>query len=82
MAQLLADWQEDSQNNEHSIGSRLEAVTAQLIMLHDKMAALAEAIGETNSREGRQVLQEKLDQYADRVRTETAKRKRLLRRGA
>src|SRR5262249_7727137 len=71
---LRADWQDEPRHGEHSIASRLQAADAQLATLRSKMTALAEAIGETTSRESRLVLQEKLDQYAELLRTETGKR--------
>jgi site-specific DNA recombinase len=79
VARLLADWQEEGQHSEHSIGTRLDAADAQLAALRGKMDALAESIAETTSRESRLVLQQKLDEYAERVRKEDGKRDRLLR---
>jgi hypothetical protein len=78
VARLLADWQDERQSNEHSISTRLDAADAQLATLRARMTALAEAIGETTARESRQVLQEKLDEYASQLSRETGKRERLL----
>ncbi len=78
VARLLADWQDERQSTEHSISTRLDAADAQLATLRAKMTALAEAIGETTARESRQVLQEKLDEYAGQVSREMGKRERLL----
>ena len=79
VARLLADWQEESQNSEHSIGTRLDATNAQIATLQGKMDTLAESIAETAARESRLVLQQKLDEYADKLRREEVKRERLLR---
>jgi hypothetical protein len=61
------------------VSSRLDAATAGIAALRDKMAALAETIAETSNRESRRTLQEKLDEYAERVSAEEGKRDRLLR---
>jgi hypothetical protein len=79
VTRLLADWQEESRNSEQSIGTRLDAADAQIAMLQGKMNTLAESIAETATRESRLVLQQKLDEYADKLRREEVKRERLLR---
>lgn len=79
VARLLTDWQAEREQGEHSVSTRLDAADAQLRELRGKMSALAEAIAETTNRESRQVLQEKLDTYAERVRAEEGKREKLLR---
>ncbi len=47
-------------------------------MIRSKMRALAESIAETSNRESRRTLQEKLDEYAERVALEEGKSERLL----
>ncbi len=75
---LLADWEQDNRSGEQSISSRVQAADAQLAMIRAKMGALAESIADTTSRESRLVLQQKLDEYGERLRTEEGKRERLL----
>lgn len=79
VTRLLVDWQTESHKSTHSISTRLDAADAQIALVRAKMGALAESIAETAARESRLVLQQKLDEYADRLRAEEGKRERLLR---
>ena len=79
VSRLLADWEQESQSDEDSLSTRLDAVTHTMAVIHDKMGRLAESIAETSDRESRRTLQEKLDAYAGQVRAEEGKRERLLR---
>jgi DNA invertase Pin-like site-specific DNA recombinase len=79
VARLLQEWEQEQQHAQSSISSRMEAVTAQLAHLRERMSALADSISETSTREGRAVLQEKLDALGAQVEREIAKREALLR---
>jgi hypothetical protein len=74
---LLADWQAQGEVASESVASRLDATDAVIKSLRAKMTNLALAVAETTDPDSRHVLQEKLDDYAAQVRTETAKRERL-----
>jgi len=75
---LLAEWRRREQTGEQSAASRLQAITAQLTALRDKLGRLSDAIAETENTESRRALQEKLDATATQVQREEAKRVRLL----
>jgi hypothetical protein len=53
-------------------------VAATIRTLRDKMTRLADTIAETEDRESRHVLQERLDAYSDQMRREEGKRQRLM----
>src|SRR5258708_7398541 len=78
VARFLAEWEQDNKSGEQSISSRVEAADAQLALIRSKMRGLAESITDATSREGRLVLQQKLDEYGERLLTEEGKRERLL----
>ncbi len=78
VARFLAEWEQDNKSGEQSISSRVEAADAQLALIRSKMRGLAESIADATSREGRLVLQQKLDEYGERLLTEEGKRERLL----
>ena len=78
VARFLADWEQDNISDEQSISSRVQAADAQIALFRGKMDGLGESIADATSREGRLVLQQKLDQYGERLRAEEVKRERLL----
>jgi DNA invertase Pin-like site-specific DNA recombinase len=75
---LLAEWEQDNRDAEHSLGSRLDAAASQIAYLRQKMSSLAESISETANKESRRTLQDKLDAYAEDVAAEEKKRERLM----
>jgi hypothetical protein len=75
---LLTEWEQDSRDAEHSLGSRLDASAAQIAYLRGKMSSLAESISETTNKESKRMLQEKLDDYGDQVTAEERKREKLM----
>jgi DNA invertase Pin-like site-specific DNA recombinase len=78
VARLMREWEQSEQHAETSIASRIEASSAHLASLHERMDALAEDISATLRGESRRVLNEKLDELAEQVTRETAKREKLL----
>jgi DNA invertase Pin-like site-specific DNA recombinase len=79
VARLLAEWEKNKQTGERTVTSRLEAATATLANVRERMTALVEDISTTARGESRQVLNEKLDQLAAQFQIEEGKRDRLLR---
>jgi chemotaxis protein histidine kinase CheA len=79
VARLLKEWEQSEQSAETSLASRIEAATAHLTTLHERMSALADDISETARGESRRVLNEKLDELAQQAQRATAKRDRLVR---
>jgi hypothetical protein len=75
---LLAEWEQEENSVENSAAARLEAVAANIRKLRGNMDSLADTIAQTANKESRRVLQEKLDNYAERVVKEEAKRERLM----
>jgi hypothetical protein len=75
---LLTDWHTDNRSTERSMTSRLDAAVATIANLRDKMARLADTIAETDERESRRTLQEKLDAYGAQATKEEKKRTQLL----
>ena len=79
VARLIDEWQQEERKAQDSIGSRMDAVNAQLAQLQGRMSALAKAISETSNRESRRTLREKLDQLSAQYTRDEGKRDQLVR---
>jgi hypothetical protein len=78
VSRLLTEWEQEEKNVNNSAASRLEASAATIRELCENRNNLIDTIAQTNNRDSRRVLQERLDQLSERISREEGKRERLM----